>query len=101
MKGTPLTKALLCKVRVNTVINYTSGSQTINKELLEQWDREIYKILTAKGNLRGMRKDIVYLKEEKGGANNIGEEVRINNLRSISNLLEAGQRQKVEDKRHG
>ena len=93
LRATPHTKMMLLKARVLSVINYTAATQTLPGAIMDEWEKEIYRIMT-KGHGK-LRRDLVYEVDTKGGMNmtHVKEEYKVNRLRGLTQMVEGQSRQ--------
>ncbi len=76
--------------------NYTSGVQHIDMEEAEVWERKFREAILSKEFHISSRKDWLYLEANKGGLGmtHMKEEIKQNTLRTLAQIMEAGERLK-------
>ena len=93
--GTPSSRVRLIRSRIVSTWNYTAAVQTIEKEIIQTWEKEFYAAI-AMGDMQGFREDLVY--ETTGrtglGMTKLSEEYEKNRLRTLTQIMEAGERMK-------
>jgi hypothetical protein len=95
LKTNPCTKVQLLRSKIVSVWNYTAAVQHMPKEEIEEWEKKFYEAITT-GDFYRQRKEQVYEKKERGGfgMTKLSEEYEKNRLRTITQIMEAGERMK-------
>ena len=92
-KSNPCTKVNLIKSRIISTWNYTTAIQDIERTEIKKWEEAFYEAI-AVGEFHRVRKQMVYESRQKAGfgMTKLSEEYDINRLRTISQIMEAGER---------
>ena len=93
IKATPSTKVQLIRSRIVSVWNYTAAVQKMEAQEIAEWEKKFYEAITI-GEFQGLRKDMVYEKKDRAGfgMTKMQEEYECNRLRTVKQIMEAGER---------
>jgi len=97
LKVNPLTKAMLIKSRIVSVIDYSLGIHNAPKEWIAKIDSRIGNIISkAMGRMTNCRRDLLYESMEMGGLGMIRlqDQYQKNRARVIVQLIKSGERTK-------
>jgi len=92
----PMTRVMLLKSSIVSLINYSAGMQEMGMEWCENMDKMLYKAITkGRGGMQMCRRDLTYQDVVYGGLGmmSIAEQYKVNRARVVAGLIEAGSRQ--------
>jgi hypothetical protein len=95
IRGSPTTRVRLIRSRIVSAWNYTAAVQDIDDSSIAEIEKDFYNAIVM-GELRDLREDLVYENEARSGLGmtKLSEEYRKNKLRTLTQIMEAGERMK-------
>ena len=95
IRGNPSTKVKLIRSRIVSTWNYTSAVQPMEQEMINEWGKQFYSAITM-GDMQGFRGDLVYEATTRTGLGmtKLKEEYEKNRIRTLKQIMEAGERMK-------
>ena len=95
IRGSPTTKVRLIRSRIVSAWNYTAAVQDMEDSSIAEIEKDFYNAIVM-GDLKDLREDLVYECEARSGLGmtKLSEEYRKNRLRTLTQIMEAGERMK-------